>query len=40
MRVLEGADIGVMWSNVVEENGGPEENSPSLDGRPLPCHMA
>ena len=26
MRVLGGADVGVMWSNVVEETGEPGEN--------------
>ena len=26
VRVLKGADVGAMWSNVVEETGEPREN--------------
>ena len=33
-RVLEGADVDVLWSYVVEETGEPGENN-----RPHPCHM-
>ena len=38
-RVLEGADVGVLWSYVVEETEEPWKNHQHLDGRPLPCHM-
>ena len=33
IHVLEGADVCVLWSYVVEETGEPG------DGRPLPCHI-
>ena len=38
-RVLEGADVGVLWSYMVEETGEPGENHRPWTGRPLPCHM-
>ena len=34
IRFLVGVDVGVVWSNAVEETG-----EPNLDGRPLPCHI-
>ena len=38
-RVLEGADVGVLWSYMVEGNRRTWGKPPTLDGRPLPCHM-
>ena len=38
-RVLEGADVGVLCSYVVEETGEPGGKPQTLDGRLLPCHM-
>ena len=37
--VLEGADVAVIWSNVIEETGDPKGKPPILGGRPLPSHM-
>ena len=34
LRVLEGADVGVVWSNVVEETGKSTVKTPNVDGRP------
>ena len=37
IRVLEGADVGVMWSNVVEETGEPGENHRTWTGDHYPA---
>ena len=37
LRVLQGADVGVMWSNVVEETGEPGENHRTWTGDHYPA---
>ena len=37
IRVLEGADVGVMWSNVVEKTGQPRENHRAWSGDHYPA---
>ena len=34
---LEGADVGVLWSYMVEATGVPEGKPPTLDRQPLPA---